>query len=43
MCPLKEWMRAPNNDGDDDKEEKVKGPEIQVSVPDSGICVYELI
>ena len=33
-------MRAPNNDGDDDEEEEVKGAELQVSVSDSGICVY---
>ena len=38
-CPLNEWMRAPNNDGDEEEEE-VKGAEIQVSVPDSGICAY---
>ena len=41
-CPLKGWMRAPNNDGDD-KEEEMKGAKIQVSVPDSGIYAYELI
>lgn len=35
-CPLNEWMRTPN-DGDDDKEEEVKGAETQVAVPDSGI------
>ena len=40
MCPLNEWMRAPNNDSDDDREEEVKGAEVQVSVPDSGICAY---
>ena len=38
--PLNEWMRAPNNDSDDDEEEEVKGAEVQVSVPDSGICAY---
>ena len=40
MCSLNEWMRAPHNDSDDDEEEELKGAEIQVSVPDSGICVY---
>ena len=40
VCPLNEWMKAPNNDNDDDEEEEVKGAEIQVSVPDSGICAY---
>ena len=40
MCPLNEWMRAPNNDSDDDEEEEVKGAEVQVSVPDSGVCAY---
>ena len=39
MCPLNEWMRAPNNDSDDNEEE-VKGAKIQVSVPDPDICVY---
>ena len=39
-CLLNEWMRAPYYDGDDDEEEEVKGAEIQVSVSDSGICVY---
>ena len=43
VCPLNEWMRAPHNDGDGDEEEEVKRAEIQVSVPDSAICVYELI
>jgi hypothetical protein len=36
-------MRAPHNDGDGDEEEEVKRAEIQVSVLDSAICVYELI
>ena len=36
--PLNEWMRA--NDSDDDEEEEVKGAEVQVSVPDSGVCAY---
>ena len=40
VCSLNEWMRAPHNDSDDDEEEELKGAEIQVSVPDSGICVY---
>ena len=26
--PLNEWMRAPNNDRDDDEEEEVKGAEV---------------
>ncbi|KAM7241224.1 hypothetical protein CapIbe_007796 [Capra ibex] len=30
-------MKAPNNDSDDNEEEEVKGAEIQVSVPDSGL------
>ena len=43
VCPLNEWTRAPHNDGDGDEEEEVKRAEIQMSVPDSAICVYELI
>lgn len=34
---------GPNNDSDDDDKEEVKGAEIQVSVPDSSLCAYELI
>ena len=40
VCPLNEWMRTPNNDGDDNEEEEVKGAKIQVPVPDPGICPY---
>ena len=40
VCPLNEWMKALNNDSDDNEEEEEKGAEIQVSVPDSGLCAY---
>ena len=44
-CPLNDWIRAPNNDDDEEEEEEeeeeeVKVAEIQMSVPDSGICAY---